>query len=127
VCPIGDREQFRNIAHVCCESSTSGAAGCSAGSPFTCTRACELLEPLWTDCGTLGKVLRDMHAADENAIDREVRLEHTVVLGACPDVCVSSSYVSNGEYDAAAGSTQLQHDICAFRHFDHVWTDVMAS
>ena len=89
---VAPRDQFNNIARVCCEGST-GAADCSAGFPATCTRACaELLEPFWTSCGTLVKILGDMYAADETAIDRFAKgqchhtnslFEHAVV-GACP-------------------------------------------
>ena len=89
---LSQLDQFGDIAQICCESST-GAADCSAGFPATCTRACaELLEPFWTSCGTLVKLLGDMYAADEDELDRFAKgqchhtnllFEHAAV-GTCP-------------------------------------------
>eukprot|EP01046_Picozoa_sp_COSAG06_P069281 COSAG06_NODE_18824_length_866_cov_16.702738_1_plen_254_part_10 len=89
---LSQLDQFGDIAQICCESST-GAADCSAGFPATCTRACaELLEPFWTSCGTLVKLLGDLYAADEDELDRFAKgqchhtnllFEHAAV-GTCP-------------------------------------------
>jgi hypothetical protein len=125
---------------VCCEGST-GAADCSAGFPPTCTRACaELLEPFWTNCGTLVKVLGDMYPADENEIDRFAKgqchhtntlFEHAAV-GTCPqemleawtDDVNSACCEQNGVWECGDGTPWSCNAECALE-FGPFWESCM--
>jgi hypothetical protein len=140
MCPISDLDQFNNIARICCEGST-GAADCSAGFPPTCTRACaELLEPFWTSCGTLVKVLGDMYPADENAIDRFAKgqchhtnslFEHAAV-GICPEEMLavwtddvnSACCEQNGVWECGDGTPWSCNAECALE-FGPFWERCM--
>jgi hypothetical protein len=137
---VASRDQFNNIARVCCEGST-GAADCSAGFPPACTRACaELLEPFWTSCGTLVKILGDMYPADENEIDRFAKgqchhtnslFEHAAV-GACPpemlevwtDDVNSACCAQNGVWECGDGTPWSCNAECAME-FGPFWERCM--